>query len=161
MTVYIIYIIMQNIAKIDNNLFLGSLFSTTIETLKENKITYIFHFGFQIAKPNLNDSYFLENCKHEYFNLEDTPESTEQMLKISDYIVKKIDELINKGETVLVCCVAGKSRSASIVTLYLHYKYPNASYEDIIDFILKRRDISINKGFSVAIKQKINEDRHK
>ena len=147
---------MQHIAKIENNLFLGSLFSITPETLQEHKITYIFHFGFEIPKPILENDYFRKSCKHEYFDLEDDSQSVEKMLKISDYVIQKICEIINK-ETILVCCVAGKSRSASMIALYLHDKYPELSYEEIInDRIEKFRSISINQAFSEAIIQKIN-----
>ncbi len=80
------------------------------------------------------------------------------MLEISDYVVKKIDKLINiENETILVCCVAGKSRSASMIALYLHYKYSELSYEEIINNkIEKFRHISINRGFSEALRRKIN-----
>jgi protein tyrosine/serine phosphatase len=150
---------MQHIAKIENNLFLGSLFSITPETLQQHNITYIFHFGFEIPKPILDNDYFCKSCKHEYFDLEDNSQSVNEMLKISDYVVKKICELINT-ETILVCCVAGKSRSASMIALYLHHKYPELSYEEIInDRINKFRCISINQTFTEAIMQKINNKR--
>ena len=74
-------------------------------------------------------------------------------------MIKKIYELINT-ETILVCCVAGKSRSASMIALYLHDKYPELSYEEIInDRINKFRSISINQTFSEAIIQKINNKK--
>jgi protein-tyrosine phosphatase len=79
------------------------------------------------------------------------------MLKISDYVSNKIDELINT-ETILVCCVAGKSRSASMIALYLHHKYPELSYEEIINNRIKKfRSISINQTFSEAIRNKIQQ----
>jgi hypothetical protein len=142
---------MPHIAKIESNLFLGSLFSVTPETLREYNITYIFHFGFEIPKPILDNEYFRASCKNEYFDLEDDAHSTGKMLQISDYVVSKIHELI-KTETILVCCVAGKSRSASMIALYLHHKYPELSYEEIInDRIEKYRSVSINQAFSEAI----------
>jgi hypothetical protein len=148
---------MQHIAKIENHLFLGSLFSITPETLQENNITYIFHFGFEIPKPILENEYFCKSCKHEYFDLEDNSYSVEEMLKISDYVSNKIDKLINT-ETILVCCVAGKSRSASMIALYLHHKYPELSYEEIINNRIKKfRSISINQTFSEAIRNKIQQ----
>lgn len=149
---------MQHIAQIEHNLFLGSLFSITPETLQKNNITYIFHFGFEIPKPILDHDYFCKSCKHEYFDLEDNSQSVKEMLKISDYVIKKINELINT-ETILVCCVAGKSRSASMIALYLHDKYHNLSYEEIInDRINKFRSISINQTFCEAIIKKMNNN---
>lgn len=148
---------MQHIAKIENNLFLGSLFSITPETLEEYNITYIFHFGFEIPKPILDNDYFCKSCKHEYFALEDNYQSVDEMIKISDYVIQKICELINT-ETILVCCVAGKSRSASMIALYLHHKYPELSYEEIInDRIKKFRTIDINQTFSEAIIRKFSK----
>ena len=139
---------MNHIAEIETNLFLGSSFSVHPEIVKQLNITYIFHLGFEI---NINGY----TCKHEYFDLEDNLQSVDKMLKISDYITKKIKTLIDT-ETILVCCVAGKSRSASMIALYLHYKYPHLSYEEIIGQINKFRSISINKAFSNAIKTKID-----
>lgn len=147
---------MEHIAQIEDNLFLGSLFAAGPTTLEKYGITYIFHIGFEIPKPNLKTNYFRTHCKHEYFDLEDDPDKTEEMLRISYYIVNKIEKLINEGERVLVCCIAGKSRSASMIVLYLHYKYPAASYEEIIDYIRKHRDISINKEFEKAIQNKFS-----
>lgn len=150
---------MEHIAKIENNLFLGSIFSITPETLQEYNITYIFHFGFEIPKQILDNDYFCNSCKHEYFDLEDNSQSVKEMLKISGYIIEKIGDLINT-ETILVCCVAGKSRSASMVALYLHHKYPELSYEEIIKNRINRfRTISINQTFSEAIIKIIGEGR--
>jgi hypothetical protein len=147
---------MEHIAQIDKNLFLGSLFSVNPEILQHYNITHIFHFGFEIPKPILDSNYLQNYCKEEYFNLEDTSESVEKMLQMSFEVNPKIDKLINANKNVLVCCVAGKSRSASIVTLYLHHKYPTLSYEELMDFINKKRSISLNPGFGNAIKNKIN-----
>lgn len=148
--------IMQHIAKIEENLFLGSLFSAAPSSVEGNQITHIFHLGFEIPTPNLSTPYFKEHCQHEYFSLEDDPENTNRMITISEYIVPKIDELIKKGERVLVCCVAGKSRSASMIMLYLHHKYPNATYEELLQYVMSKREISINESFTNAIRNKIN-----
>lgn len=147
---------MEHIAKIDKNLFLGSLFSVNPEILQHYNITHIFHFGFEIPRPILDTNYFRDSCTPEFFYLEDTPENAEKMLQMSFKVNPKIDKLINANKNVLVCCVAGKSRSASIVTLYLHYKYPTLSYEELMDVINKKRSISLNPGFENAIKNKIN-----
>jgi hypothetical protein len=146
----------SHIAQIENNLFLGSCYSVDIETLKKFNITYIFHCGFPISSSLLNDDYFLNICKHEYFEFEDNSQSVHKMLEFGDYIIDKIDKLIDT-ETILVCCVAGKSRSASMIALYLHHKYPELSYEDIINYRIKKvRSISINQTFADAIRIKIN-----
>lgn len=146
----------QHIAKIEDNLFLGSLFSITPETLQEHRITYIFHFGFDIPRPILDNTYFRKSCKYEGFALEDNTESVNEMLQLSEYVVKRIRDLI-ETETILVCCVAGKSRSASMIALYLHHRYPELSYDEIInDRILPFRSVSILPAFSEAIRQKMN-----
>ena len=155
----------HSIAKIDNNLFLGSFVSVNSEILQELNITYIFHLGFEISDQILNHEYFKKYCKHEYFDINDDSISVNKMLKISNYIVSKIDELLNienilddtkNIENVLVCCPTGKSRSASMIALYLHYKYPKLSYEEIINNKINNvQSISINKTFAEAIRIKI------
>ncbi len=141
-----------NIAKIEDKLFLGSMFSISNDNIQKYGINFIFHIGFEIPKG-------IDTCQHEYFELEDRGSETSKMLEISDYIVKKINTLISSSYTVLVCCVAGRSRSASMIALYLHSKYPNLSYEEIINKKIKPfRSISINKNFEDAIRSKILND---
>jgi hypothetical protein len=140
----------RHIGKINDNLFLGSSFSTNHLTLKEFGITYIFNLGFTITNTC--------GCKNEYFDLDDNSQSVQKMMSIGEYISKKIDKLI-QTEKILICCVAGKSRSASMVALYLHHKYPKLTYEEIIKEIKKVRSISINQTFADAIKYKIDRDK--
>lgn len=136
---------------------MGSSHSVTPETLEEHNITYIFHLGFAISQETLDSEYFRNSCKHEYFSLEDNSQSVDEMLKIGEYIVEKIHTLMKTNvENVLVCCLMGRSRSASMIALYLHSKYPELSYEEIINKRIKKfRSISINQTFSDAIRRKI------
>lgn len=158
---------MQHIAQIEPHLFLGSSFSLNPEILQQHKITYIFHFGFEIAEPILATPYFrTQQVKHEYFDLEDNSQSVNKMLSISDYVVKRIHEILQSNtattnnENVCGCCVAGKSRSASMIALYLHYKYPHLSYDEIINNRIKKyRSIAINMSFADAIRNKIDHQQ--
>ena len=144
---------MEHLQKIEDNLYLGSMAATQPEILKKYGITYVIHIGFELNFINENEDTSLNNIKEEYIELEDNAQSVDNMMNVSEYVVRKIKELI-KTETILVCCVAGRSRSASMITLYLHDKYPDLTYEEIIGKIKKVRSISINKTFEDAIRSR-------
>jgi hypothetical protein len=131
--------IVQSIAKIEPHLFLGSCYSLTPEILQEHNITHIFHLGVEIPVATFESDYFRQSCKNEYFELEDNSHNVNEMMQIGDYICQKIKTLMEKAtiENILVCCLMGRSRSASMIALYLHSKYPELSYEEIINNRIK------------------------
>ena len=120
---------------------------------------------------------------HEYIDLEDQPFAAEDMLRIGEKNctdhrdVKSFEERkrftklmqqSGKGNKVLVCCMAGKSRSASMIVLYLktsHFtfyhifnkKYPQMSYDDILTYINSVRPIGINHGFADALRNVVQK----
>jgi hypothetical protein len=142
----------QKIAKIDNNVYLGSCFAVDPNILQEYNIKYVFHIGFEIVEPILKHPYVAKNVKHEHFDVSDDVQSAPKMMEIGKYICNAIKH-IDTSNNILVCCVAGKSRSASVIVRYLHNKYTNLSYDEIIAYINKLRDIGINKGFESELKK--------
>ena len=129
------------IAEVDTNLFLGSKESTNVDMLAELNIQNVFHIGFVPATK-------MPSIQYHFFDLEDNGESVDAMLDIGMSIVPKIKECLERGEKTLVCCLMGRSRSASMMVMCLHDKYPDMSYRDIVAKIKKVRSISINQTFA-------------
>jgi protein-tyrosine phosphatase len=82
--------------------------------------------------------------------LEDTSD-----MNITPYLepaAKKIDEALAKGETILVHCQLGISRSASVLIYWLATRIFSGDLNKAIAFLKERRDIiSPNFGFMVQL----------
>jgi hypothetical protein len=142
----------QKIAKIDKNIYLGSCFSVDPKILQENNIKYVFHIGFEIVEPILKNEYVSKNVKREHFVVDDDVQSASKMMDIGRYICDRINQ-IDPSNNILVCCVAGRSRSASVIVRYLHNKYTTLTYDEIIAYINKQRETNINRGFENELKK--------
>jgi atypical dual specificity phosphatase len=108
---------------IKNKLYLGNLFdANNKKDIKKNKITTIICVaeGIKIIKPEV---------KVYSYNIQD-----DYKCNISLYF-DEIGEIINKEKTVLVNCIAGISRSSTIVISYI-MKYFNLNLRDT--FLLVR-----------------------
>ena len=108
---------------INNKLYLGNLFdANNKKDIKKNKITTIICVaeGIKINKPEV---------KVYSYNIQD-----DYNCNISLYF-DEIGEIINKEKTVLVNCIAGISRSSTIVISYV-MKYLNLNLRDA--FLLVR-----------------------
>lgn len=63
-----------------------------------------------------------------------------------------IDQVLTKGENILVHCMAGISRSVSLVVYYLMKKF-NRTFNDILKIVKNRRNIADpNYSFKVQLK---------
>ena len=120
------------------NLYLGNIFSVeNVDKLKKIGITKVLSMidGFNHICNGLN------NIKHKTFNVIDINQQN---------IIQYFGECLNfiKGdEKILVHCVAGRSRSATIVIAYIMW-YKKISYEDAYNFVKERRTIvEPNDGF--------------
>lgn len=82
-----------------------------------------------------------------FFDIEDNWSGLENIINSGKKLYNEIDNLLKDNKKVLICCLLGRSRSATIITMYLHHKYPNYTYFDIVNKIKKHRSISINKTF--------------
>jgi protein-tyrosine phosphatase len=116
-------------------------------SLEKYDIKHVINIGFEVS-----DEEKIDYVSYENMSLDDNVESTDILLKMKDDIIQKIKGFIDKKENTLVCCVMGKSRSPSIILLYLKTKYPDISYNDAVKMINDKRKININYGFSLAIK---------
>jgi protein-tyrosine phosphatase len=72
--------------------------------------------------------------------------------KILPNLLPKIHNILeNEKKNVLVCCSAGKSRSATIIVAYL-MKHRSMTFEKAMEFVKERRSININPGFLKRLK---------
>lgn len=124
---------MSNTAtKILDNLYLGGY--DDVENCTE--IDLIINVAKEcIYKNNVNQIYypFLDSVEQNIINH-------------LDKICEQIDEYIKKDKTVLIHCLAGKSRSASVVLAYL-IKKQGFVLEDAMKFVKSKREIYPNLNF--------------
>lgn len=128
------------------NLWVGDIRSPcNKDSLKENNIEMIvsavygakahhpFHFNYE--KANLRD---VEN---------------ENIIGEIERLLPQIREEITRGKGVLVHCMQGASRSASIVAAYL-MKYHSMESEEAINFMKSKRScVNPNEGYREQLKQ--------
>ena len=127
---------------IDNYLFLGG-YTIAIDTkqLKEKGITKVLTVMDLQNGPNYNPEEFI----HKRFNITDNSQQN---------IIQYFGECINfiKGnEKILIHCLKGTSRSATIVIAYLMW-YKKWKFEETYDFVKSKRFIYPNKGFREQLK---------
>jgi protein-tyrosine phosphatase len=122
---------------IKNKLYLGDMFSANDELLiKEKNISCIISVAENLKVTNSNP-----NIQIYRYNLSD-----DYNCNISLYF-DEISEIINNEKIVLVNCVAGISRSSTIVIAYI-MKYHNLSLKDAFLYVRNRRNqICPNKQF--------------
>ena len=126
-----------HIAEIDKNLFIGSQFSTHKKVLEDFCIDNVFFIGRKIKEK-------ISYVKYEYFDIEDNILCVDKIKEIGQKICKDIDILSENNKKVLICCQLGRNLSVVIIIMYLHHKYPNITYYDIIKKIKTVRNIGIN-----------------
>jgi len=114
---------------------------------------------------NLNITHIINVCKDDYdsddfdpgyesptapvilhkYPIEDDPR--QDVSQLLDVIADQIHDLLSKGDNVLVHCVAGVSRSATMIIAYL-IKYRKMGYHAAFNFVKNNRPIIWpNDGF--------------
>lgn len=136
----------MEINQIEQNLFLGSVFATHPDALKKHNIKHIISLGCKPAANQASSIYF------DVIDLDD-PITLKQMDKdILPSAYKFILEKTKLGENVLVHCMAGRSRSATVVIYYLMKKYA-VSYDKASEYVQsKRPEIMLNNGFKTLLR---------
>ena len=133
-----------DIHEIIPNLYLGSIESANnIQKLKElniKKVLSIMNFDAPLYKPE-------DNINHKIISIADMT---------TENIIKYFGECLNfiKGEEkekILVHCMAGASRSATVVIAYLMWK-EKKSVHDELNFVNSKRSIFPNPGFLSQLK---------
>lgn len=92
-----------------------------------------------------NNKNIYNNIEFFNFELEDNHLYTYELLRYSNQINNIIEK--NKDKKILIHCNEGKSRSVSIISLYLIIK-KKFTYQDAMVYIMNiKPDININYGF--------------
>ena len=137
---------MKYYADLGEGLFFGSWHSTSQEILDKLKITDVFYI-------TIDPTPLKSDVNYHAVEFEDNSQNSDKLFdEILPDLLPKINKLLIEKSNVLICCSMGKSRSATIVTSYL-IKYRNMSLDDALDFIREKRNININNGFMIKLKQ--------
>ena len=133
-----IYKKVDPINHIIDNVFLGDFRAADdLDLLKKNNITHIINCVFNLPNSFPND------ITYKNLNLKD--EKNQPLLSALEDAYKFIKD--NKDKNILVHCVYGKSRSASVILFYLinEKKY---SFKEAKEFAQKIRScVNPNEGF--------------
>ncbi len=138
----------DTINEIKDGLWLGDNYAANnVEDLKKKGIKKILTVMNQTGPIYKSEDGFI----HKKFELSDFE---------SENIIKYFGECLNfidGKEKVLVHCMAGASRSATIIIAYLMWK-DKMKYDDALDFVQKKRFIVYpNEGFREQLKLFENE----
>lgn len=116
-----------------NNIYLGNIYDAyDINTLKNLEINNVLS-----AVIGFNDIYD-SSINHLSLNLIDN--ETQNIIHYFDISNHFIDNIIQKKQKILIHCIAGRSRSATLLIAYLIYKY-KYSVNDAIKLLKEKRNI--------------------
>ena len=142
----------NSLNKVTDKIYLGDLKSgNDINFLKEENISNVLSLTGDIFSPKYPKKL---KISQKIINIDDSPK--ENILKF----FKECILYIENSDKILVHCMAGVSRSATIVIAYLMWK-THSSFNDTYLFIKKRRpEIDPNNGFrkQLNIFHKLLED---
>lgn len=111
------------------------------ELLLSNKITYVLNCAKESKNYHENDSLF-KYCNANWMDLEEQSFSHN-----IDALLQFIDTAKSEGKSILVHCIIGKSRSASVVIAYL-LKYNKMTLKEAYDLVKTTRPlIQPNEGY--------------
>ena len=129
----------NSLNKVTDKIYLGDINSgKDINFLKEENISSVLSLTGDIFTPKYPKSL---KISQKIINIDDSPK--ENILKF----FKECILYIENSDKILVHCMAGVSRSATIVIAYLMWK-THASYLETLDFVKNRRNIiNPNNGF--------------
>lgn len=121
---------LTQVAKITDNLYLSSFVGTSEYNIQKYNINCVITVCNEVPKVTLKH---VESFK---FDVADKP--TESLSKYFDFIADKIHEISRKKGICLVHCVAGISRSATVVIAYL-MKHLKMNLRDAHSFVKSKR----------------------
>ena len=132
----------DNYNHIIDNIYLGDRFSA-------NNLKLIPTLSCIISLIPISEEFRYQHIEYLVIPIEDKPEQNiiPCAKKIYSFL-GKIDETKN----VLICCMAGRSRSASMLIYYIMKKY-GLSFNDVHEYVNQRRPIGLNRGFEMQLIQ--------
>lgn len=144
MTLYKSYIesLESDLHEVAANLWIGSLEAArATHNLKKLNISHVL----TVANNPVEVEHQREIKKYKYLHLKDFPAA--KVLCLVDEAVEFIDSGLHAGTGVLVHCLVGMSRSASIVIAYLMMKNKQ-TYQETLDQVKQKRAVRPNMGFA-------------
>ena len=126
---------LNQISKINDNLYLSSFVGTTEYNLLKFRITCV------ISACRETPKVVMKNVEAVQLNVQDKP--TEYLAKYFDVVADKMNEVIKRNGIVLVHCVAGISRSTSMILAYL-MKHKRMRLSDAHNMVKLRRSFVSN-----------------
>ncbi|ANB13451.1 tyrosine protein phosphatase YVH1 [Sugiyamaella lignohabitans] len=121
--------------KITDNIYLGSFYAlSATKTLRQNNVTHIL----SLVETDIK-SEFLEGFKHMRVQIDDIED--ENIIQYFPRIIAFMDDAINAGNSILVHCMAGVSRSATAVCAYLMRTHVWTS-EQALTFVKSKRSVA-------------------
>ena len=129
--------------KITEKIFLGNIDGArNIQFLKKEKITHIISLAGKMFTP-IYDKNIIQFQK--IIDIED--DMRENIIKY----FKECFDIIEKADKIFIHCMAGVSRSATIVISYLMWK-EKKSLDEILKKVKEKRFVSPNFGFMEQLK---------
>lgn len=138
----------HSVNKITNGLYLGDKYAAKDKRfLIQNEFTHVINAaeGFDEYQVNTSEYYYKPH-KIKYLGIPGHDRPSWNISVYFDRVAKFIDEAIKSGGKVLVHCVVGISRSATLVIAYLMIvKGMNAA--EALQYVFHRRRVFPNIGF--------------
>ncbi|KRT86136.1 hypothetical protein AMK59_1394 [Oryctes borbonicus] len=138
----------HSIHKIDNGLYLGDKYAAKDRRfLLANQITHVLNCaeGNDEYQVNTNENYY-RDFKIKYMGIPGHDRPSWNISVYFEQAARFTDNAIRSGGRVLVHCVVGISRSATIVIAYLMIcKHMNAA--EALQYVFKQRRVFPNPGF--------------
>ena len=136
---------LNKIWKIRDHLYLGNI--NTLDLLDQYYINTVFSL---IPEDNLIDPKILEYHRFFICIIDDIP--TENIIKCANFMLPIMFDEIKHGNNILVHCLAGISRSVSIIIAYLMI-VEKLTYNQALDSIRQiRPEVNPNPGFAYQLR---------
>ncbi len=133
----------ENIDQITDKIYLGDIDGAReVNYLKQEKITHIISLAGKMFTP-IYDKNIIQFQK--IIDIED--DMRENIIKY----FKECFDIIEKADKIFIHCMAGVSRSATIVISYLMWK-EKKSLDEILKKVKEKRFVSPNFGFMEQLK---------
>lgn len=144
-------------AEVLPNLYIGSIgAAVNNEKLRELGITNVLSLCGDIGYKKE------ENVSYRYFNVSDKPKNMHELFSILNEVLFYIDEVLSDDERnrkgrstnrILVHCMMGRSRSATVIIAYLMMKH-SMKWREALEFLRGKRSIvEPNIGFIIGLRK--------